>query len=539
MKKVNAVRWKRFKESPEGQEAIALFTHAIGTDSTHEELMNLAKKYNAEYFRNFGSKEEARIVSDIEYFDGLIADYIESNPPLETADDLDDLYIHLCLNFIISNFRDELQKDWGGEIPESLKLQDIPQKYYKVFLSYNMPLTLALYSYGLGSFLPNIFVMQYVLLKRFADKYDIELPEVPKRADYLERSLYYLDLQAVLIDFFVNSNIDDLAEICAYIFAYEFPEIKAELESEHRPIPEHPERIWLLVGKFRGDEKNMKRGFWQGNALTHRGDLCLFMENSPVSAMRSAWIAQEDGVIDPFFLYYSNTYIGQKIEFPAISFQEFKNNDYFKNQRVDQDGKPLKGNYVSKNFQDCSGWEITSADFEEIKRMLRSKGYDTNLLPSLPKYEPLVGVNIKVESDVTEQLLMPLLDRMGYEFNKDYFREVEFTAGHGETGYGLDKRPDVCLHMTGSGKNKGAQVVIEMKLNMSSKTALEEAFSQGLSYAKYGEARIYCLADQAGIYVFLRDKNKKFSLNKGLYFKWEEMSDNDKYITLKRLFEKE
>lgn len=537
MKKVNVVKWKRFKESMEGQEAIALFRHAVAPDCSLDELLTLAKKYNAEYFRNMGQSEE-QIKNEMAYARDLIKDYIDTNSPsLDTAEELEDLYVQVCFSFLLDNFYDDIKKELGG-MPENLKWSDIPEKYFKVLLSFNLPLSFAFYSLRLDNFIPNLFIMQFAQMKRFAENNEIELPLVPNRSRYSDRCLYYLDLCSCLIDFFVDSDITDMAEISAYIFAYEFPEIKGELESEQRPMPNNPEQVWLLVGNLRGDEKNMTRGFWQGNALAHRGDLCLFYEKSPVKAMNAAWIVKEDGVIDPFFYYYSNIYIGDRIEFPAISFNEFINNEYFITSRVDENGKELPGNYVKKHFQDCSGWSITATDYNEIQRMLSAKGFDVSLLPQLPKYEPIKGVNIHHEIDVTKQLMAPLLNRMGYELNKDYFYEVEFRAGHSETGHGLDKRPDICLHMTGSGLNKGAQVIIEMKLDMSSEKKRSEAFDQGLSYAKYGEARIFCLADQAGIYVFKRDKNRKFIKKFDNYYKWEDMVDNDKYNKLKRLFEK-
>lgn len=541
MKKINSIKLKRFNESAEGKEAIELFSKAYSANCTVEDLILLVDKYDPDLLKGMNNYRKT-IVQQIQYFKELINNNIANNTPsLETSEDLEHLFIDICFDFLFENYSEEIEQELLKKyevMPECISWEDIPQKFFKVLLSCSLPFSLSLYSLGKDTFMPNLFLMQFAYMRRFAENYEIDLPEVPHRADYKQRCEYYLDLCQVLTSFFQENGITNMPEICAYLFAYEFPEIKGELESEQRPMPKNPEQIWLLVGNLRDGEKHMKRGFWQGSPMIRRGDLCLFYEKTPIKAMNAAWIAQEDGVVDPFFLYYSNTYIGNRIEFPGIAFEEFKNNEYFSKLRVDNEGKDLPGNYVKKNFQDCSGWPITAADYEEIKKLLAAKGFDPQTLPQLPVYEPIEGVNIRLESDVTEQLLMPMLDRMGFEFNKDYFREVEFPAGHGETGYGLDKRPDVCLHMTGSGKNKGAQVVIEMKLDMSSLKKLEEAFDQGLTYAKYGEARIFCIADQAGIYVFERSRNNKFSLSDNTYFKWEELTDNDKFIQLKRLFEK-
>ena len=88
----------------------------------------------------------------------------------------------------------------------------------------------------------------------------------------------------------------------------------------------------------------MTRGFWQGNSETKKGDILVFYEKSPVKSINSVWRAQEAGVINPFFLYYSNTYIGNKQEIPPISLEELRNDTYFKNHKL-----------VHKQFQGGSG----------------------------------------------------------------------------------------------------------------------------------------------------------------------------------------
>lgn len=69
-------------------------------------------------------------------------------------------------------------------------------------------------------------------------------------------------------------------------------------------MPEYPGQAWILVGNYGNGEKDMEHGFWQANQLTKKGDILLFYEKSPVKALNSIWIAQEDGVVDPFFYYY-------------------------------------------------------------------------------------------------------------------------------------------------------------------------------------------------------------------------------------------
>ena len=196
----------------------------------------------------------------------------------------------------------------------------------------------------------------------------------------------------VLNNFAIDNEIESAAEFCAFLYDYELPMIKEEIDNESSSdMPEIPGQAWILVGNYGEGEKTMEYGFWQANELTEKGDILLFYEKSPVKALNSVWIAQQNGVVDPFFHYYSNTYIGNKITIPenqAVKFEDFKKSEYFAN-------RDKKGNFVSKNFQDVSGWPVKNEDYNEIKRILESKGFDTSVLPKL--YEPTKIGDVTIE----------------------------------------------------------------------------------------------------------------------------------------------
>jgi hypothetical protein len=378
--------------------------------------------------------------------------------------------------------------------------------------------------------------MQFAYLKKFAEKYEIDLPKIPNRSDYHGRCLYYLELCIAIVNFAVENGIDDSAEICAFIYGCELPVIKDEYEAEFdKPMPKVPEQAWILVGNYGVGEKTMKHGFWQANQLTCKGDIMLFYEKSPVKKLNSVWIALQDGVIDPFFHYYSHTYIGQKIEIPddkAIKFEDFKNSEYFKN-------RPKEGNFVSKNFQDVSGWAVTAKDYKEIKNMLEAKGFDTSVLPSLYEPKDFSSEEITSEDDVYIKLVTPLLEQMGWEKEKDFKREVEFPAGHTTTHHVSNKRPDYCLHLTYKGKKTYAQVVIEAKEEFKNTAALGECFDQCLTYADWGKARVLVICDKHSIYVYEQDRNRQFDKDHHkTRFRWEEMQNLEKFNELKRLLSK-
>ena len=268
------------------------------------------------------------------------------------------------------------------------------------------------------------------------------------------------------------------------------------MEAEHnKPMPSVPEQAWILVGNYGEGEKNMESGFWQSNQLTSKGDIMLFYEKSPVKKLNAVWTALEDGFIDPFGHYYSYSVIGKKIEIPddkAITFEEFKNSEYFK-------ARDSKGNFVSKNFQDVSGWEVSDEDYKEIKLMLEAKGFNTSILPSLYEPQMIEGIIINEEKDVENKIIIPRLKEMGI----NYVRQFQCPAGRGST-----KKADFALHVSGPEDDRKAKVIIEAKEFIKDKKELKEAFRQH-SYANWAKAKVFVLWDKVRIRVY-KEKNDSF-----------------------------
>lgn len=522
MKKILKTNWERYKNSVEGKEVIALFNHLTESVCTAEEMLAIIKRFNPTFAKNNSTKDDAGNVEAIAYFDKVIKENLPQNE---------------------NEWKDFNHGDFFGWLThchavedENKNLFEAPQIGFKRLLGSNVFLSLALSKYMPEYFIPNLFVIQFVYFKKFVEKYEIDVPEIPQRSDYRGRWIYYIHICNAIVTFSVENDLQDFGELCAFLFDYELTNIKEEMEVEHvKPMPKIPEQTWILVGNYGEGEKTMKEGVWQSNQLTSKGDIMLFYEKSPVKKLNAVWTALEDAFIDPFGPYYSYSIIGNKIEIPseqAITYEDFKNSDYFK---VENRGR--EGNYVSKNFQDCSGWAVTSSDYKEIKRLLEAKGFDTSILPSLYEPKKLTGVDITLEADVSEKLLVPLLEEMGWKRGEDFKAEVEFPAGRGTTGHKMEKRPDFCLHLTGKEKDLGAKVVIEVKLWMKNNEEIEANYFQGLSYAKWGNAQVLVLCDKNQIRVYERNKKGEFDQNKWTRFRWEEMENLEKYNKLKNMLD--
>ena len=531
MKKISKINWERYKNSQEGQSAIAQFEQMLSTNSSVDEIVEIAKRYNPEYFKNLGKKDMIKFKEGLNGYGAFYGDEIhkEKNLDFETMGDYADFQIRFFTNTLTYLTTED----------SSVTFDDLPQSALKGRLGDIMIMSIVLSTYFPDFYIPNFFVMQFIYLKKLVDKYEIDdFPdEIPNRSAYRDRCLYYLEICLALLNFRLDNDFETPAEFYAFLFDYEMKNLKEEMEINfNKPMPSIPEQAWILVGNYSEGEKEMKHGFWQANELTCKGDIMLFYEKSPVKKLNSVWIALEDGVKDPFVHYYSHTYIGNKIEIPAdkaITFEEFKNSEYFKTRNKE-------GNFVSKNFQDVSGWAVTSADYSEIKKMLEAKGFDTSVLPSLYEPKVMAGIEIIHEDDVSWKLLVPRLEEMGWKYKEDFFDEVEFPAGRGTTGHEMDKRPDFCLHLSGGDRDKEAQVVIEVKLDMKNNQEIKANYDQGVSYAKWGNARVLVICDKNQIRVYERNNKNQFVPfdTPTARFRWENMQELEKFNELKRLLSK-
>ena len=227
------------------------------------------------------------------------------------------------------------------------------------------------------------------------------------------------------------------------------------------------------------------------------------------------WIAQVDGVIDPFTHYYSNTYVSDRIDTPCITLKELQTDEYFS-----------KHSLVRKKFQGVNGWSVSSKDYSELLRMIKAKGFDANILPKL--YAPSLpkNVDIEIERDVELQLLEPLLNSMGWYENKNFIRQLPIHAGRGHRIF-----PDYALHYDNKPNEEKAKVLIEAKQYMKNNQEIEEAFLQARSYAQLLESSVIVLCDKECLIVY--EKRHSFDRDRYKKYYWREFENPDIFNELK------
>lgn len=476
--KFNQYTWNLYKKSPEGQKTIKEFEAIDG--------YSLLQKYTPYY---------AKITPEGLYNDWLetIHCYGVSDCEVPTSlDEAKDLYEALITLGIMEN-----GKAW------------ISHNDFKNMLGFIQPISYLLSSFAPKFFFPYLFICRIFDLNKVADAFDIEIPIAPKKADYRARCLYYWQLCEVFYKFRIENNLTP-TELCAFLYDF----APNSITKQEASIPE-PTQAWFIGGYTERRERGLNFTFWQANLDTKKGDILVHYEKSPVSAITCLWTAQTDGVIDPFFHYYSNTYIGNKIEVPYITLKELQANKYFSKH-------PL----IRRKFQGVNGWSMSSEDYIELLRIIKVKGFDADNLPRL--YAPTISknVSIAIERDVEIQLLEPLLNSMGWHENKDFIRQLPIHAGRGHRIF-----PDYALHYSDKPDYEHAKILIEAKFYMKNNQEIEEAFKQARSYANILESSVIILCDKQCIIVY--EKKESFDRDRYKKYYWEELENPDLFNELK------
>lgn len=384
----------------------------------------------------------------------------------------------------------------------------IPIKDYAMMLNGITWTSFLLYYFAPEFFFPNIFVYRFFDLNKLADAFDIELPSMPKKSAYKARCMYYWSLCEIFYNFRIENELSP-AELCAFLYDFS-PNFTSK---ENTEIPK-ASQSWCIGGLIDKDEL-FKTTFWQASPETKKGDILIHYETSPISAITCLWTAQTNGVVDPFFHYYGNVYLGNQIVIPHITLKELQADLYFSKH-------PL----IRKKFQGVNGWPMSSEDYSELLRLFKVKGFDTDTLPKLYAPESPKNVSIANERDVEVQLLEYYLNKMDWHENKDFIRQLPIHAGRGHRVF-----PDYALHYSNKPDYEQAKVLIEAKFYMKNNQETEEAFKQARSYANILESSMIVLCDKQCLIVY--EKKDSFDRDRYKKYYWGELENPDVFNELK------
>lgn len=155
MKKIIKLHWNNYKNSDSGKEVIAAFDKLTDTDATVEELYELACRFDPEWFRNSSESDRKR---DLKYLEFLDAEFQEIRSEIDKLGQEGAYIDYKALSCIL--FCNDIEA----------KYDDIPQATIKSALGSNLLLSLMLSCYFPSYYIPNLFPMQFIYLKKIAEK---------------------------------------------------------------------------------------------------------------------------------------------------------------------------------------------------------------------------------------------------------------------------------------------------------------------------------------------------------------------------------
>lgn len=486
--------WELYKQSEQGKKAIDFFEY----DSVFLNDVEVIQKYNPENAKWIDPRAYKNLMQEVADTIGEKNDY--------------------------NHFKDfsDVRKYYENLLEEGIFWEDNQDrmyifypKDYQLFLEANSLISFLFYGIAYNFCYPHLFLYRFADLNKIADYFDIKLPPIPKKSDYKARCLYYMDLCEVFYNFRIENKLSP-NELCAFLYDFAPNFIEKNTTSE---LPK-PSQAWFIGGAIHPEEFSKENTLWQSNPETKKGDILVHYQTSPISAITHIWQSKMDGVKDPFFYYYANTYLQNPIEIPPITLKELQADEYFKNHSL-----------VRKKFQGVNGWAMTNEDYSELLRILKNKNFDISTLPMPYAPDTPKGISVKNEKEVEDKLLEFYLSEMGFEKGKDYIKQLPIKAGRGSAIY-----PDYALHYNDSKGYETAKILIEAKFQMKSNKEIEEAFTQARSYANLLESSVIILCDKQMLLIY--PKKESFDRNNYQKIYWEDLKNPDEFNKLKKILEK-
>lgn len=379
------------------------------------------------------------------------------------------------------------------------------------------------YLYLLSDFYkPILYPSRFDIFMRHCDLLGIELPDIPHTTQYRDYLIFYYKICEKLTQFQAENQLTE-AELCACIYDFAFMLNEEQPKSK---LPK-PTNIWF-TGASGGDFRIIdnpdcqETHIWACNEYTRRGDIVVMYCLAPRSYIHSIWRAESNGIFNPFDYYKSRTALSEGVIIPSISIKELKADPYFSQLPI-----------VKKNLQGLNGVQLSSSDYKELMRLITDKGGDPSNAPQL-YCSTISSISIKLERDVEDQLLIPVLQELGYT-SKDWSRQCTQKAGRG-----LKAIPDFVFFPKGEKHLQNAPMVIEAKLNVATQTEYIKAFNQAYSYARMMRSSIMGICDKERLILYRADSNGVFNRNCPIFEEhWAALREAETFNQLQRLIAKD
>ena len=379
-----------------------------------------------------------------------------------------------------------------------------------------------LYSLFPDYFFPYNVNCEFYIFQKICNEFYIPIPEVPKKKDWEERAIYYIDLCEALLEF-RKINAFTPQELCAFLYDFA-PTVLNELEDIELP---NPSKVWFVGGSkydfdFLDKATEESKDRWQGNVDARRGDIIVMYCVTPRSYIHSIWRADRDGFSDPFFYYYSVNILSKPIILNIqISQKELNNNSIWADC-------PL----IRKNLQGVNGYPIKYIEYLELLSMLKTKGQDISKLPTIQPTSKFEADDLINERDVEIKLIEPFLITLKYK-PTDWIRQMPVKMGRGERNF-----PDYCFGANPQRGEETAKMILESKYEIKTQKELQEAYFQAKSYAIRLQANRFVIASREGIWIY-QPKNMVYKFDDYYHCNWVDIENPDILHKLRQMIGKQ
>lgn len=499
---MNKTLWNYYKQSADGQNAIAMFNPE--PNDTHKEIENIAT-----FLQKLDSDIEPQYFTDFIYVHrvnlserNLLIEELSERKSFET----------FVESYDLKEFEFQEEKVVWFEENYFIKADKFRQKAATIDA-----LSMYLYFYN-AYFKPILLPRRFDIIQKSCDALGIELPPIPRTKSYKEYLMYYYDICGAINKFQEENGLTD-AEVCACIYDYGARVLSEEEKQENEELPP-PTNVWLTGGSGKrdfkfldslGKDSQAQTSIWACNERTRKGDLVIIYCTSPRSFIHSIWRAESVGIFNPFDYYHCRTTVCKGIRLPQISFADLKNDPYFSQQPI-----------VRKNLQGINGVAFSAKDYSELLRLAEGKGAKTDNYPQLYVGKAIDFGDIKQEKDVEENILIPILKRIGYHVS-DWTRQLQLKAGRKEKAI-----PDFVFFPQGAKHFESAPLVIEAKLDISSMLEEQKAFRQALSYARMLRSNLMGICDKERLIIYALDSSGSCNIEKPLFEShWQSIYSDD------------
>ncbi len=489
--------WRFYKKMPEKQNLILRFQNA---KSSHD-ILDLYCECSERFGDKIDIEPLAKYTDDI--WNDIVSEFCQVK--IDSIEKATNVYEDIISYGIVQGYVGDEEKKVNNHFKEIITYRE----HYAFF--FNLALMCPEY------YVPFFYIDGLYTLKKIATTFDFQLPKVPAQKDTKARLMYYMELCKVFMTFRKEKGLSP-AEMWAFLFDMAPEYVK---DNDELPLPE-AEQAWFIGGKREDFSDPI---YWGIKQDVRRGDIVVFYEMAPSKRLSKVCRALTDGALEPFFQWYSCALIGKSIDVPPITLEELRKDEYFGNNP-----------FVNRNFQGLSKCPMSVNDYNRLVELFRSKGCQGEL-PMLYAPQDITDVDITCEQDVSDKLLIPRLEEMGWSYGEDFFAEVKFPAGRGFTGHEMKKRADFALHLTGTEKDRGAKVIIEVKEHMANSNLIDENFYQGLTYAKFADAQLLVTCDKFQLRIYEKTKRGKFDLNHYRRYHWSDLKRLNIFHEVKNLLD--